>query len=1139
MRQLKKKLSLTLIVTFILSIVRVQTNVQAVELNIVPAQPLKPATFSGVDAQLSDKLKTLPSSVTYNTKLMDIPELMGKEINIESSSNTTFEAAKPSGGLTVKPSRFVNGLSEQKPAIDISKIDAKDLKYPVGANFMVLDKNDSSFTPAPGEIYIDKTSNSAMKVLDTPIFDAKSGKNVIPVVKPQFSEIFKSYKIPEQTVRLNKANVGYVRPTAKDEDGESYIKIEQAQNKPNIILPRKPILGATHIADTAGLGPVDVQDDALVVTIKNLTIYEYPEPKKEDEEEKKKNEKKAGSEDYNPDEEGEPGYYESKDGTQPKKEEKKEGDKSGNLSSDLKGNEESGSLSVKVKIEDAKLTIHKPEAFANVDIGFFEQKIEVGYQSEVESEINLKGELKFDKVIEVCIFGYDIEIPYGRAFIGVFLVLDAKGEVTVKSKIVTNSLFKAGLKAQAYVFVPVYVGPFAEPEIKSINAGFSADGEIKAKAAIVPQVGLEICDLEIGVLQLWLALTADAKFHLEGSVGASVDTLSAEGDIKGEGSLKLGAYAEFVGYLFGGRYSLFYKDWTLYEGSWAIGQEVKAAEGDARRIPGTVSLAADAFDNSIQGIVTYYDKNGDASVGGGNLPRGTNFVIGTPLKNERVDIYIQHKNGVTEQPIIVNTDNFGCFEVPKEQRKNITPNDIVYAKVNTTIKDSSGEVRKVFEKSSNVVPTIPFDEIHFVADAFNDVVSGTVSGKYVSENNEKYNGYVQVQEISKTGIKSTPVNVKVDDGVFSYDLDLVGGEAVKVTLPFEGVNFPLDAEPKEASLDALKIRFKKPSSGVGLSEVEGTVQNVAKDMYKSYRGDVKVKTTITPYDEIGSGKVTPGTSRMMMPDKNSPLGASMTTIDTGTSTFKMPITPSVRFTINIEHDGIIKKVMYDPLGELYNKLKNIELEKQVTNPVEDKTNPVVNPADNWKGIWEFDQLGTVVLDVDGINVTGSYNAGECILKAQAMGDKLVGTLYEYGEEYKVEFYMPQDGKTFRGTWFNEGKGNNFKGVKLNTPFSLKTVTDVNLKSFTGIWYSDYGTILFNQDGAKLAGTYDSNKYSISGTVSGRMFKGNFIEGASRGEIELELLPDGLTFEGQYRYDGDEEWSPWNGTRHVKSLKLNN
>jgi hypothetical protein len=1119
MSRINKGFCLTVVLTFIISAIRIPTSVLSADLNITPTPPLKPATFNNISTKLNSKVKTLPSGMTYNMKLMDVPELMGKGLNITvpGSINTTQQIDIKSSSFTPSfpnTGGTLNNSQKQNPQIDTSTINFKDLKYPIGSNYMIVDKDIVTFTPSPGEIYIDNISKSAVKVLDRPIVDSASGKRVVPVTKPQFNEIFDSYKIPSQTAKLNKANVSYTIPTIADEDGESFIKIEQGTKTPNIKKPGVINAGGRgfeqNSEEVAGNFPVTVENDALVVTLKNVTIYEYPEPKKEDEKGNKEKSEDLGSKDYNSDAEGNPGYYESKDGSKPDK---------GSSTTDLQGVNEKDALTVKIKIEEAKLTVHKPEAFANVDIGLWEQLIEIGYQSDVESEITIKGELKFDKVIETCIFGYDIEIPYGRAFIGVFLVFDAKGEVTVKSKIIANSKFKAGLKAQAYLFVPAYVGPFASPEIESINAAFSADGQVTAKAAIVPQVGLEICDLEIGVLQLWLALTAEAKFHLEGEAGVDVKNISASGSIKGEGSLKLGAYAELVGYIFGSRYSMFYKDWKLYDGSWAFGQETSGVAGDLDPIRGVISLYADAYDNSVRGSVWYYDdSDSKKSVGGGNLPRNQGIPVGTSLANRNVKITIKHKDGSLEAPITVKTDSFGEFEIAEESRKNILPTDLIYAEVIEVVKDSAGNDRKLAEKTGMITPTVPFDKIIFTADAFNDVVLGTVSGNY--------NGHVQVEKINSTGSKKEWAEVQ--NGNFSHEVQLAGGDLVKVTLPFEGVNFPVGAESKKASLDALKINFRVDNS---IGEVNGIVRNLAGELTQSYKGDVSIKSDKVL---IGNALAEPQTIRMPMPDVKSSSGVSMQTIETGTSTFKVQIKPSLQFALSIQHEGITKTIVYDPLGELLNKLKNTRLEKEVTNPVEDKTNPVINPADMWKGVWEFDSLGTMVLSATGDKITGSYFEGTATLEAKMSGDKLVGTLNENGETYRFEIYMPQDGKTYRGLWYDgsSSKGNNFKGVKLNLPSSKVLMSGEDLlKGFTGIWYTTYGTLLLSQEGTKVVGSYDSNKYSISGNISGRMLTGTFIEGDKTGEIEFELLPDGSGFEGRYRYDGDEEWSYWSGERH--------
>jgi hypothetical protein len=1030
---------------------------------------------------------------------MELPDLLGKNSNIQSlnTHNQNIGTALPGtiklpGVGSISPP---SGTAQTTLDIDTSHLNIKDLKYPIGSSYMVLNNDVAAFQPKAGEIYLDNTKKTALKVIGSPVFDKASGKKVVPISKTALSDVFENYKIPEQKIQVNKANVSYVAPTAADEDGASYINIQQTKEIRN--------------ANVASLGDtsVKIEDDCMVVNIKNVTLYEYPEAEKD-----KDKDKEAGSETYKDNQESikdKEGYYEEKAGD--------ESGEESNLSNDAKGVSEESNVKIKVKIEEGTLKIYKPRAFADVDIGLLTQEIKVGFESDMVSEIKLKGELKFNKVIETCIFGYDIDIPYGRAFIGVFLIVDAKGQVEVKAKVISEGKMQVGLKAEAIAFVPVYVGPFAEPIIDEIKVGFSADGEVTAKVALVPQVGLVICDYEIAVFQLWLALKANAEFHIQTEGGLDTNTLDVSGEISGEGHLKLDAYAEFLGYLLGYKYSFFYKEWNLYDNTWTFGKNIEGGASTLEPIYGNVSLSADAYTNKIRGYVSYFDDTAKRSIGAGGIS------FGAPYKGDDLIISITDKNGQTET-FSVSTDFNGDFELTEE----ITPLDKVSASLTTTVTDGSGAKRNLIVSSPEITPTIPFNKFAFVADAFNDVVTGTVSDGYKN----MYSGRLIIDKIDKTGNR-TQGTANAVNGEFSKPIALVDGDQIKVTLPFEGAIFPENPEMKQASLDALKIFLNIDHIN---NKINGSIQNLYEAAASAYKGDVKFKAYM-PFGggfigEFGQQKAKVHGLTVYIRNKNKPLTLIPKIMESNSSTFSTPFECLI-FTMEINHDGIKKIITYDPFANL-EKMAKEPLQDAVTNPVNDKINSIINPADlsKWEGVWECDYLGSVVLRVDGNKITGTYDEGNYTLNATVTNNKLIGTLDENGDEPRTfEFVLSEDGKGLSGKWSNSlnTAGVALKGKRRSLP-SLNIISPAISKSlWTGVWYTDSGTMILNQEGQYITGSLGFNELPITGVIVGDTFKGSLKENGFVRKFEFNMSYDGASFETISNEDSaidDFSWYGW-------------
>jgi len=84
-------------------------------------------------------------------------------------------------------------------------------------------------------------------------------------------------------------------------------------------------------------------------------------------------------------------------------------------------------------------------------------------------------------------------------------------------------------------------------------------------------------------------------------------------------------------------------------------------------------------------------------------------------------------------------------------------------------------------------------------------------------------------------------------------------------------------------------------------------------------------------------------------------------------------------------------------------------------------------------------------------------------------------------------------------------------------------------SFVGTWSTTYGQMVLSENGGTVSGTY-GGRNGITGRVSGTKYTFTYYEPGVKGEGEFELSPDGQSFAGRWRADGQAAWSNWTGKR---------
>lgn len=1045
----------------------------------------KAAEFTDVEYQFNPGVKTLPSTLLYQLQPMDLPDIIGRDITeIAAAWDKVMninngEGAQQGSSDIFSPSNNYNNLN-----LSISQaqeiLNIENLQYPLDSKFMILNNRITSFNPKVGDIYVDSINNTALKVVGETITNSQ-GKNVIPIAPPGFDEIFQSYKIPYQELELNEANISYVAPGVAVH--EEYMPVALATN------------GILSLSEEVIQG-----EKVHKITLKDFLLYEYPN----------KNEEKGKEEKEQPE-------------PLKKEEEKTQYD-------DLRGVEDKSELSIKITVEEAIIRIYKPTLFTDIDIGLFTQNIKVGFASKTQADVTIKGELKFNKVIEQCLFGYDIKIPYGKAFVGVFLVVDINGQVDIVVRTFANGRMEAGFKATAIAFVPVYVGPYFDPFIPTepFDIGFTVDGEVNAKIALTPQVGLIILDCQIGVLQFWMGMKANAKFYAQAGTGGTVN-----GPPRAEGHLKIDMFTEFLAYILDGKYSVFYKEFNLYNNSWSVGGAVSSGSGQGKIIPARIEMKADAFTDTIEGSVYIYSDSEIKRISVGGIG------VGTPYQGDGLVAKVKHKDGRIDSHSI-KTDNLGRFKlrIPAD-KGGLVPQDTVWIEFNANLRQDGQLLGTIKHTTEQINPGVPFDRLSFTADGFNDIVSGHVSGDY--------NGNVVI--FIDNGKTSRQTSAKAVNGEFSTEVQLVGGDKVTVAVGFEGVYFPRELEEKAANIDILKISTLKPST----EGMTASIQNMAGLKKSAYVGNVElISLIVKDYKEATKPKVYEDFSNPRFVRDSTVVGGFRAVgTPTSTSTFSFDKVP-LCYIIRIEHEGMVKQLIYDPISEI-NKRAQQPLQLEITSPIDNKVNPLINPGDIFfgdklnpsgtllrfntdkvTGVWET-HWGTITLNQSGNNITGYFNDGDGTLKGTISGNRIIASFDEYGSKGSLELLLFEGGKAMSGKWkYNDDStwvdmtGKKRAEIVTSKGYQLSSPQVSSL--WTGVWYSDYGTIIFVQEGTKLYGTYGYDEHRLEGTITGNTFKGTYEENGDKGKVEFLLYSDGKSFSGRWMPAGETEWYLWDGVK---------
>lgn len=565
-------------------------------------------------------------------------------------------------------------------------------------------KDYKGFSPQQGKTYIDPINKVAMK------FNSKvtknKGFNTVEISYVEPDTIFDEFIIPEQTVKLTPGNVSQY---AKGVTLENNLINEDKEETTVFQRTEEELRSDLFISKEDYSKITNQKDYDFVFNIDNLVLYEY------------ESSSSSGS------------SY---------------GSSSGHTKITVTAN--------------GTIKLNKPVVKVKFD---WNDDFMVVFEAAEEADIEITGEMSFDKEIRVPIAAFEVPFVLGRVYAGVYLVLSVDGHVTIIVTVDQGVDIRTGIAGELdWGIIPNNVNYNCSLD-HHFNTGVSINGVVVARAAVVPEVGITVLEYELVNFGLWLGLEATIEIT-DSSIYTGVD-----------------AFFEVVAWVFDERYEIYEKRWPLLE---------KLSEEFESGYDITISKA-DALDNKVEGSV---------------------MKLGKPY-TDNITIMVQNKSGK------VKSTNTKCNKDGKfVQNVDLLGTDKVWI----VVKDKSIE-----QKSDVVNTTVPYTVSIDSVDAFNDIIKGKVSPSYtgivtlsVKKNYTAATGKnITGSTNSTTSGNLVSYNASCKNGVFSFNTNLSGGDEVKAKITFEGII-------KESSfIDAalpLRINFAAKDD-----QTVGVVQNMEGD----------------------------------------------------------------------------------------------------------------------------------------------------------------------------------------------------------------------------------------------------------------------------------------------------------------------
>jgi hypothetical protein len=501
-------------------------------------------------------------------------------------------------------------------------------------------------------------------------------------------------------------------------------------------------------------------------------------------------------------------------------------------------------------------------------------------------------------------------------------------------------------------------------------------------------------------------------------------------------------------------------------------------------------------------------------------------------------IHLQHRDGsVLNHAITIGID--GTYRSSLQ----LKPDDLVQVNIYRPLPNDSHSIYIGGTSLRN--PTVSHASISFNCDAFNDLISGTIGGSYTGP---VFIGLSNDEDPSR----DVDYVVQANRGIFAKTVHLIGSDRVSVKIQYEGVDLPFGPRTKTPNLDALVLA----SETTGRSSLQGTITNTAEGGTHPYTGDVML-SSLYAQTPAALTQATAYGFELRQPVK----AARKSQGETRTSSFgfiDVPIVLSLGYEIQIEHNGIVKYLSFDPLEEMEERAER-PVQQGFASVVQSVTDKIVNPAERtglahtdqmqtvtgqmgasfvqmlppsppqdeetWNGVWETN-LGSLLLEQSGDTVQGILGDEGYRLHGKISQDNLKGIIEIDGVFGEFACTLYAQGLAFDGRLRLEGEDtyDQWDG-------SLVAYLDHSSDStaFGGVWFSDLGGLVLSATASGYTGVYGEDRNTLEGVLSNGVLRGELQEKWQSGEFRFKLCSDS-SFEGQYKYYGEDDWQSWDGRK---------
>lgn len=157
-------------------------------------------------------------------------------------------------------------------------------------------------------------------------------------------------------------------------------------------------------------------------------------------------------------------------------------------------------------------------------------------------EANVSAELyaELKKEIKIPLTGFDINSDACKVNVGIFLIIDVNGKITMDYEFKQHLNVRAGLKGGTYYYIPTSVKSVLEKDFGFVTEEFSINAELKGETDISTEVTFNILGKGKVILDIRLGLGIEVKYTCD----ESTDTLS----IKGDGIFKITGKIKIKGF---------------------------------------------------------------------------------------------------------------------------------------------------------------------------------------------------------------------------------------------------------------------------------------------------------------------------------------------------------------------------------------------------------------------------------------------------------------------------------------------------------------------------------------------------------------------------------------------------------------